>query len=92
VTPELTLAVVVIGGLMVGGVLLMLALGYRSVPQGHAMIVSGPGAPPKVTFSGALVMPMFHRAELLDVSVKQLRIDAAARLVHALRGDPGAYR
>jgi SPFH domain / Band 7 family len=45
------------------------------------MIVSRLGKERRVTFTGALVAPIFNRAELLDLSVKQIRI--------ALRGKRG---
>ena len=46
---------------------------YRKVEQGSAMVVNKTRTI-DVTFSGALVMPVVHKAELMDISVKRLQI------------------
>jgi uncharacterized membrane protein YqiK len=47
---------------------------YRKVPQGQALIVSKTKAI-DVTFTGALVVPVVHRAELMDIGVKVVDIE-----------------
>jgi len=47
---------------------------YRKVEQGSAMVVNKTRTI-DVTFSGALVMPVVHKAELMDISVKRLQIE-----------------
>ncbi|HSK01987.1 MAG TPA: SPFH domain-containing protein [Kofleriaceae bacterium] len=80
-TPDQMIVMIAAGGVVLLGALLVGARSYRSVPQGMAMIVNRPSREPLVTFSGALVLPIVHRAEVLDVSIKQLKI--------ALRGKRG---
>jgi len=46
---------------------------YRKVEQGSAMVVNKTRSI-DVTFSGALIMPVVHKAELMDISVKRLQI------------------
>jgi uncharacterized membrane protein YqiK len=47
---------------------------YRKVPQGQALIVSKT-RDIEVTFTGALVVPVVHRAELMDIGVKRIEIE-----------------
>jgi uncharacterized membrane protein YqiK len=46
---------------------------YRKVEQGSAMVVNKTRTL-DVTFAGALVMPVIHKAEVMDISVKRLQI------------------
>lgn len=54
---------------------LMLAKLYRKVEQGKAMIVNTMRAEPKVTFTGSVVLPVFHKMEIMDISLKTIEID-----------------
>ncbi|MCH9651058.1 MAG: flotillin family protein [Deltaproteobacteria bacterium] len=54
---------------------LLVARLYRKVEQGRALIVNKLGAEPKVTFTGDLVIPVIHKAEAMDISVKTIEID-----------------
>ncbi len=47
---------------------------YHKVEQGSAMVVNKTRSI-DVTFTGALVMPVVHKAELMDISVKRLQIE-----------------
>lgn len=47
---------------------------YHQVAQGTALIRNGFGGQ-KVSFSGMFVIPILHRAELMDLSVKTVEID-----------------
>ncbi len=49
---------------------------YRKVPQGQALIISKTRTI-EVTFTGALVVPVVHRAELMDIGVKVVEIEKA---------------
>jgi uncharacterized membrane protein YqiK len=80
------MSVVTIGAGVLVAVLLLIGLGtlllfgrlFRKVVQGEALIISRPkGA--TVTFTGALVMPMLHRAEVMDISVKTIEISRTGR-------------
>lgn len=47
---------------------------YRKVPQGKALVVSTTNKV-IVTFTGQIVVPVIHRAEMMDISVKTIEID-----------------
>ena len=47
---------------------------YRKVPQGKAMVVSTTKNV-IVSFTGRVVLPIFHKAEIMDISVKTIEID-----------------
>ena len=73
---ELTLALTV-GGvifLVIVGVFFIISRFYRQVDQGKALIVNKK-AGPQVVFTGTVVLPIIHRAEQMDISVKSLDID-----------------
>jgi len=73
---ELVLALGAIGLLFIVGVLTAVAKFYRKVDQGQALIVNKMQATgPSVTFTGSLVVPIIHRAEVMDISVKTIEID-----------------
>ncbi|WJG10058.1 hypothetical protein [Aliiglaciecola sp. LCG003] len=57
------------------GVVLMLARLYKKVEQGKAMIVNTMNAEPKVTFTGGVVVPVFHKMEIMDISLKTIEVD-----------------
>src|SRR5688572_6971578 len=75
-----TTALIVIGaGLPSGG---LVALGgavvymkfMRRVDQGQALIVNKGQGEPIVTFTGMPVIPILHRAEVMDISLKTIEI------------------
>ncbi len=47
---------------------------FRKVPQGHALVVSK-WKNVVVTFTGQVVIPVIHKAEVMDISVKNIQID-----------------
>ena len=47
---------------------------YRKVNQGSAIVRNGMGGT-NVSFSGDWVIPILHKAELMDISVKRIEID-----------------
>ena len=51
-----------------------MAIFYRKIEQGKALIISGLGKP-KVKFSGAIVNPFLDKVEVMDISVKTIEID-----------------
>ena len=57
------------------GTLVVLAKFYRKVEQGKALIVNSMRAEPEVTFTGKVVVPILHKAETMDISVKTIEID-----------------
>lgn len=48
---------------------------YRKIEQGYAMIVNTLRSEPEVTFTGRMVYPIIHKAELMEISVKTIEID-----------------
>ena len=76
----LEVAQVVIGILVlfVIGFLVTLIKCYRKVLQGQALIRNGVGGT-QVSFSGKFVIPILHRCEYMDVSVKRIEIDRRAQ-------------
>lgn len=85
-TPSLLLAALQIDvatvGTIVGAVLVILigiggtiAAFYRKVDQGSALIINKMGVVPTVRFTGGVVVPIIHRAEVMDISVKTVEID-----------------
>lgn len=47
---------------------------YRKVPQGKAMVISTTRRV-LVSFTGRVVLPILHKAEIMDISVKTIEID-----------------
>ncbi|MBJ2155078.1 hypothetical protein [Variovorax sp. IB41] len=66
---------VVILAVVILGLFAMFAKFYRKIEQGHALIVNTLRAEPEVTFTGRMVYPIIHKAELMDISVKTIEID-----------------
>jgi uncharacterized membrane protein YqiK len=56
------------------GIFFLFASCYKKVEQGTAIIRNGVGGT-KVSFVGMLVLPVLHRRELMDISVKRVEID-----------------
>lgn len=56
-------------------VVFMMARLYQKVEQGKAMIVNTMRAEPNVTFTGAVVVPVFHKMEIMDISLKTIEVD-----------------
>jgi len=56
------------------GFLALLVKCYQKVCQGQALIRNGVGGT-RVSFSGMFVIPVLHRVEYMDISVKRIEID-----------------
>lgn len=65
-------AAIVVVMLVIGGILVVLKC-YRKVRQGTALVRVGYGGV-RVSFNGMVVMPILHRAEIMDISVKRIEI------------------
>ncbi len=59
------------------GILVMIARFYRKVDQGTALLINKTKSEPDITFSGGVVLPIFHRAEIMDISIKTIEIHRA---------------
>ena len=67
----------VLGGIVlviILGIVFMISKWYRKVEQGKALVRNGIGGT-RVYFSGAIVLPVIHQAEIMDISVKRVEID-----------------
>lgn len=69
---------VIIAIVFVFGTLAMIARFYRKVPQGKVLVRNGMGGS-KVSFSGMLVLPILHKIEIMDISVKRVEIQRTAK-------------
>ena len=64
-----------VGFVLLIGFALTVARFYRQVDQGKVLIVNNLKAEPKVSFTGAVVLPIIHRAQVMDISLKRVEID-----------------
>ena len=69
----LTTGVLIVVGLIV--TLILVVRWYRKVDQGSALIINKMAGKLVVTFTGGVVYPVFHRAEIMDISVKAMEIE-----------------
>ncbi|GAA4826902.1 flotillin family protein [Algivirga pacifica] len=60
--------------LIVFGTLAMIAKFYKKVPQGKALVRTGMGGL-KVSFQGIIVVPVIHKSEVMDISLKTIEIN-----------------
>jgi uncharacterized membrane protein YqiK len=72
----LIVVAVVIGILVlfIFGLFAMFSHFYRKVEQGYAMIVNTTRSEPDVTFTGRMVYPIIHKAEMMDIALKTIEI------------------
>ncbi|GIJ43857.1 hypothetical protein Val02_07430 [Virgisporangium aliadipatigenens] len=63
-----------VGLLVAVGTVLLVTRLFRKVPQGKALIISKVRQV-HVTFTGAIVLPVLHKAEIMDISVKTIDIE-----------------
>jgi len=73
-----TLITLVVCALIFLGLLLMVVRLYRKVAPGQALVVTKLRTR-KVSFTSALVLPIIHRAEYMDISVKTIEINRAGK-------------
>ncbi|GAA3583476.1 MULTISPECIES: flotillin family protein [Marinobacter] len=69
-------------GVLVVSILAILTLFkafYRKIDQGQALIVNDMSATPKVYFTGAMVLPVIHRAETMKISVITLELNRTGK-------------
>ncbi|NOX31229.1 MAG: flotillin family protein [Actinobacteria bacterium] len=65
--------IVIVAVVAIGFGLLVTRL-FRKVPQGQALVVSK-WKEVVVTFTGQVVIPVIHKAEVMDISVKNIQVD-----------------
>ncbi len=75
----LVISIILIGAVILTGVLLLVFLFFKKVEQGKALIVNTMVAEPVVTFTGRIVLPVIHKSEVMDISLKTIDIDRRGR-------------
>ncbi len=68
--------IVILAAVLLGIVLLVMQF-YVKVEQGQAMIVNTMRQTPDVTFTGRLVIPVIHKKEMMNISLKTIEINRA---------------
>lgn len=53
----------------------IIAMFYKKVPQGKALVRTGFGGTKVATDKGLYVVPVFHKVEIMDISVKKIQIE-----------------
>lgn len=61
--------------LLLLGLLALVKSFYIKVPQGTALIVNDLSSQPKVKFTGALVLPVIHKKEFMQISLITMEVD-----------------
>ncbi|PCI97686.1 MAG: flotillin [Flavobacteriales bacterium] len=56
------------------GIIAMIAKWYRKAAQGQALVKTGIGGT-KVSFNGIMIVPVLHRMEVMDISLKTILIE-----------------
>ncbi len=64
----------IIGAVIIFGILLLLATLYRKVPQGKAMVITGPRGV-RATTKGTVIIPVVEQIEKMDISLQQMVIE-----------------
>jgi uncharacterized membrane protein YqiK len=79
--PIVLSALAVLGGffVLISGMALMVKRFYIKVSPGQALINNKTGDEIAVSFTGGLVLPIIHRAEVMDLSVKMIEIERRSR-------------
>jgi uncharacterized membrane protein YqiK len=72
---QLVIALIAIGSLILLGTLILFVRCWKQVSQGQAMIINKMRNEPQVTFTGAVVLPVIHKAEVMDLSVKTIVLE-----------------
>lgn len=71
---QMAIVLIAAGGVFLLGFLMLIARTWQQVEQGRAMIVNKMGSEPKVTFTGAIVLPIINKSEVMDLSVKTIDV------------------
>ncbi len=73
ITGQMATFLIVLMILIPVGFLILVIRCYRKIEQGKAIIRNGFGGS-KVSFGGKIVIPILHRSEVMDISVKRIEI------------------
>ena len=75
---ELMTGLIVVVVLLAVAAFWVLTTCFKKIEKGTSLIRTGIGDT-KVTFTGMVVVPVFHRAELMDISLKRIEIDRTGK-------------
>ncbi len=56
-------------------IIAIVAMFYKKIPQGQALVRTGMGGTKVATDKGMYVAPVFHRVQIMDISVKKIQIE-----------------
>ena len=75
------MGILILAGVVIGALALILILAgllysslYKKVNQGEALVVNTP-KDVVVSFTGRLIIPVIHKAEVMDISVKTIKVE-----------------
>lgn len=68
----------IIGAFFLFGIAAFLAKCYHKVPQGKALVRTGVGGL-QVSFNGMLILPVLHRLEIMDISLKSIEVNRTGK-------------
>ena len=74
IVQPMLIVIAFIAAILFVGVIAFAIRCYHKVAQGSAIVRNGMGGT-KVNFSGLVIVPIVHKAELMDISVKRIEID-----------------
>ncbi|QCK16847.1 flotillin family protein [Mangrovivirga cuniculi] len=77
-TDKILMITLIVGVILVIGIISMFIKMYRKAVQGEALIRTGLGDA-KVSFSGIFVVPVLHKLEVMDITLKTLNISRMAK-------------
>ena len=61
------------------GLVVLVIRFYRKVEQGQALILNKTRGNVQVTFTGGIVIPIIHKAEVMDISVRAMEVERAGK-------------
>lgn len=73
----LTLSILIVGAVLFLAIVYVavIAMFYKKIPQGQALVRTGLGGIKIATDKGMYVVPVFHKLEIMDLSVKKIDIE-----------------
>lgn len=70
------IGIVIIVVVVIIGIIVMISRWYKKASQGQAIVRTGVGGT-RVSFNGILIVPVLHRMETMDISLKAIQIERA---------------
>lgn len=72
-----SLAILIVGGILflVVAYFIIIAIFYKKIPQGQALVRTGFGGTAVAFDKGLYVIPVLHKLEIMDISIKKIEIE-----------------